>query len=413
MSLLALGHDILAFHVLPQLNPDELIALSYTCHRMKDIISGSTVWHSLYRHQFADSGAEIIEGDWPDKFRRRQLYRAYAWGQCNIPPHGRHRRIDRPMEIPTLHDLPVRCIYVGSHGSVLLSTSGDAYMLGDINPGYGLAIRLRGRAIPMPFRTSANQLTRLQPEMELVHVATGRDRVLGIDTSGNVWCWKGTKLSPGHRYSMELARQVAVSWNVCACICSDGLNIWWDSPDHGLSKIQCDAVEIAAGENFVVFVNSRGELVAVDATNSDTISKGPTPLPEFSNVLKVDAGYNRFGVINADGSAIVARRRSGTEFEILSKSEGTFIDIALGDHHTLALSKDGSVYSWGTESQGCGSLGLGGQDSLTSIGARARPLRFGREDYNLNEPQLVTRGPAVEIAAGGWQSYALLPPEQQ
>ncbi|KAF2225892.1 regulator of chromosome condensation 1/beta-lactamase-inhibitor protein II [Elsinoe ampelina] len=36
------------------------------------------------------------------------------------------------------------------------------------------------------------------------------------------------------------------------------------------------------------------------------------------------------------------------------------IKLAFGDHHFLALHKDGYITSYGTESQGCGSLGLGG-----------------------------------------------------
>ncbi|KAF4551227.1 Hypothetical protein D9617_14g076840 [Elsinoe fawcettii] len=36
------------------------------------------------------------------------------------------------------------------------------------------------------------------------------------------------------------------------------------------------------------------------------------------------------------------------------------IKLAFGDHHFLALHKDGYITSYGTESEGCGSLGLGG-----------------------------------------------------
>lgn len=410
MSLLALGHDILAFYVLPRLSPNDLTALCETCHALKDIIDGSTVWHSLYVRQFAHSGAEVIPGDWPEKFKLRERYRLFAWGQCNFSAYGHQRRIDYPSETPGMGELSVRQIYAGSHGIVVLSTDNDAYMLGDINPRYGLAIRLRGRPVPMPFRTAANQLARLWPENKLIHIAAGRDRILGIDTQRIVWCWSDTKLSSGHRYDDIIgARQVAVSWNVCACICDWGLVIWWGSPDDEKIKVECDATQVAAGENFVVFVTPRGELAAIDATNSETISQGPTVLDEIGNVVKIDAGYNRFGAITSDGEAIVARRTSGINFDILSRSRGEFIDIALGDHHNLALSKDGAVYAWGTESQGCGSLGLGGRDSLAAIGAGSRPIRFGREDYNLHEPHLVTKGPAVEISAGGWQSYALLP----
>ncbi|MEI6452458.1 MAG: RCC1 domain-containing protein, partial [Actinomycetes bacterium] len=48
-------------------------------------------------------------------------------------------------------------------------------------------------------------------------------------------------------------------------------------------------------------------------------------------------------------------------------SQGAFVSVATGSHHTLALQRDGSLWAWG--SNDCGQLGLGDTDK------RDRPTR--------------------------------------
>ncbi|XP_010783540.1 probable E3 ubiquitin-protein ligase HERC3, partial [Notothenia coriiceps] len=64
--------------------------------------------------------------------------------------------------------------------------------------------------------------------------------------------------------------------------------------------------------------------------------------------------------------------------------------VACGSHHSVALTKDGQVYTWGQGSRG--QLGLGERDPSTKY------------PQHLNSLSAV---PLVQVAAGGGQSFAL------
>lgn len=65
----------------------------------------------------------------------------------------------------------------------------------------------------------------------------------------------------------------------------------------------------------------------------------------------------------------------------------------------------GAVNVLGMECQKCGDLGLGGTEAKSHI----RQGEFVRGDFIVKEPvEVKTPGKVVAIAAGGWQSSAII-----
>lgn len=94
---------------------------------------------------------------------------------------------------------------------------------------------------------------------------------------------------------------------------------------------------------------------------------------------------------------------------ILEDSNDHIISLAAGDYHILALTEKGNIYSWGLESQFSGCLGLGKPEDIVNN------QQIGRWDGPRNvrvvKPVKVPLPEGkfcISIAAGGWQSAALL-----
>ncbi|KAF2156692.1 hypothetical protein K461DRAFT_219850 [Myriangium duriaei CBS 260.36] len=91
-------------------------------------------------------------------------------------------------------------------------------------------------------------------------------------------------------------------------------------------------------------------------------------------VTDVQGSFRNFAIFTRPGEVLTAtqdlirqqqqhsRRRHDVQtfMKIPALQNRGVIALAFGDYHFLALHKDGYITSYGTESQGCGSLGLGG-----------------------------------------------------
>ena len=132
---------------------------------------------------------------------------------------------------------------------------------------------------------------------------------------------------------------------------------------------------------------------------------------------------------------------NGTLPIVINELQGQDIkSIEIGDYHYLALTNNGDVLSWGTESRSCGCLGIGSRESAVELnptvcfasGAnmdvkipmRVRdpfrgPLHEGRDVSNNNAEnaenagkKCTSKGKWVCIAASGWHSGGVYVPAE-
>ncbi|KAF8249576.1 RCC1/BLIP-II [Wilcoxina mikolae CBS 423.85] len=211
-------------------------------------------------------------------------------------------------------------------------------------------------------------------------------------------------------------------------------------------------VDFTIGEGFVIIVTSSGKVFAVAFTDllDDDVAVAPMELLNFSapqgqpRIDRVEGRFRKFAVFNKNGlvhimetdnlesAREVTLAAAGAQVSYLDAMktdaispriiEGldkyNIVDVAFGDWHCLALTDTGKVLSWGTESQGCGSLGLGPREEAQNRGVQWVPNRDGI----LNIPQIVNfdhpyseactnnegTAYAYKISAAGWHSCALV-----
>lgn len=139
-------------------------------------------------------------------------------------------------------------------------------------------------------------------------------------------------------------------------------------------------------EDFVVFNTHLGRVFASRITWTDGEHSANTPIelhPHISQgdpsqatenllveddryVTDVQGSFRSFAVFTKLGQVLNAtqdmlRQNTPIAFtRIPALQNAGVISLAFGDYHFLALHKDGYITSYGTESEGCGSLGLGG-----------------------------------------------------
>ena len=96
------------------------------------------------------------------------------------------------------------------------------------------------------------------------------------------------------------------------------------------------------------------------------------------HILDLQGSFRDFAVFTASNQILTANRELLDYFHDMQNSEEIsqplfpcptlletppqrprIISLAFGDHHTHALHEDGTLTSWGSESQNCGALGLG------------------------------------------------------
>lgn len=195
--------------------------------------------------------------------------------------------------------------------------------------------------------------------------------------------------------------------------------------------------DVVVGEHFLIILTTAGRVFATDIRNPDAI-EAVSPVQLFSFMAPNDqspfnhlsGSFRKFAVFNEEGTVYLGDDTTvdGAINYFNSIADGTdvsehhvqpkiinglqrsgIVDIAFGgtldvhlkafttlqyvlisciDWHALAMDKRGRIFSWGTESKACGSLGLGKIDE-----ARARGVVFARHfwdsDGQLAEPQEV------------------------
>lgn len=205
-----------------------------------------------------------------------------------------------------------------------------------------------------------------------------------------------------------------------------------ESKDH--------VVDFYAGAGFLVYATQEGKLYKVSTKNRQAVqTESRIELTTVTNklqelaiesqkngnikhknrnfetdpvkVVRVRGGFQLIGVISDtdnvvcfDGSDNSPLGASGIQAHAEIQDKGC-ISVSVGDRHILALLKGGKLMSWGCESGKSGCLGLGPSVYTPEV--------LSSYDFNVSKPTLVqASGKVLAIAAGGWQSSAIITTEK-
>lgn len=244
---------------------------------------------------------------------------------------------------------------------------------------------------------------------DIVQLAPGKDHILGLDTKGVVYAW-------GNGQQFQLGRRI-LERNRLRTL---------EPREFGLA----DVTYIASGE-FHCFaitqdkkvltwgLNQFGQCGITSDLEDGSIVPVPTEVEYLSdkNIVEISAGEHHTLALSEDGTLYSFGRYDMFEVGIAKADlpEETFKDahgkprsvpvptklnkipkirsIAVGSHHSLAISEDGVVYSWGFGETYAVGLGPEGEDVETPT----RIKNTATQDHNI---LLVSAGGQFSISGG-------------
>lgn len=276
-------------------------------------------------------------------------------------------------------------------------------------------------------------------QLKFIALASGRSHFLGLTSNNSLYSWDNNESTHGIRITFDglpsvkehPILKIAAGWDFnCIFMYSVGL-IWWKDREalkrgdlsanahynviQGTGELSGDhkIVDFTCVENSIVYYldNAGKSLWKYDNGEINEIN-----LPDIINekLLKCISCYSTLVLFTKDNCYSIEMSHGRLDLNtlkilVLDDPNDHIISLSAGDYHTLALTESGQIYSWGLESQFSGSLGLGKPEVIVN------ELHYGRWDgarnVRVNKPTKIPLDLntfCVAIAAGGWQSAALV-----
>ncbi|CCK69283.1 SCF ubiquitin ligase complex subunit SAF1 KNAG_0C01690 [Huiozyma naganishii CBS 8797] len=277
--------------------------------------------------------------------------------------------------------------------------------------------------------------------IKFVAIASGRSHFIALTNNNILYSWDSTESNHGVEIKFEdlpssttnPILKIACGWDFsCVYIYNVGLVIWKERdavlqgetaakahyfivPNTADLSGDQKLVDFSCGQdNTIYFIDSAGTELWRYSKNVVTSHDVPGvrgKLLKCISCLSSLVLFTSFGCYSIkldqgelDSSTLVQLQLDDPEDHIIS--------LASGDYHTLALTKKGQLYTWGVESQISGCLGIGRPEHVVD------ELGIGRWDgvrnVRVEKPTHIALNDAytaVSVAAGGWQSGALILPK--
>lgn len=307
------------------------------------------------------------------------------------------------------------------------------------------------------------------PDRYIISISSGREHIIAIDNYQNIISWDtGNTSNVGVHINFEGLKynsinKISAGWNLLACYINHiGIVVWYSRssvtkesfedntmcsnanyliiPNTGNCKID----DFHAGCDFILYIKD-GLLMRFNlhtygyASGSTDINLVEDPFPVLgfdqwlnnynidnngkASFTKITGCYNNFSVFTNDGMVLLGKKVSTEEESeeppiiIPQLQKNHIIHVVMGDYHYMALTDEGDLYSWGTESSRCGCLGLGAKDqfiSQNSSNSVVTDLGPGK-GMLVHNPSLVkspsANGKWLAITASGWNSGGIFIPK--
>ena len=224
----------------------------------------------------------------------------------------------------------------------------------------------------------------------VISVSLGADRNAAITTDGSLYMWGSGQLGNGtHRDSnvpikiMDNVASICLDFDSCAAITKDGSLYMWGKNDVGRFgngrteyyslvplKIMDNVVSVSLRYDVCAAITADGSLYMWGDNNYGLLGNGMSggeydkydegidsnvPIKIMDNVVSVSLEFDHVAAITKDGSlytwgdGVGGQLGNGTDesSNIPVKIMDNVASVCLGEHHSAAITKDGSLYMWG------------------------------------------------------------------
>ena len=233
--------------------------------------------------------------------------------------------------------------------------------------------------------------------------------------------------------------QLSAGWSMAAILSRGQIYVWemnWpldDVTEKSISPVRVEVGEestdegtevvgVVVAENFLVYLTRQGVVYKVHINLAAFAENSNAPLVPIqlihfvstnplAPISHIRGAFHSFAVYNKTGLVMIGHKNTtqNTRPLIMPELQNCgVLDISWGDYHVLAVKENGELITWGCESKHCGSFGLG-----SAATAKAKGAVQHLSDLILESPVRVDRflqQRVFKIAAGGWQSAALVLP---
>jgi regulator of chromosome condensation len=343
----------------------------------------------------------------------------YTWGgDESVIVRESDEEMHAPTPIEILHESPLIQICSGTAHAIGLVSNGDVVTWGTYMDGKGKPIGFRPR---MPVEEFG--IPEVMEELEnfkVVQVASTHNRCLALTETGDVFEWGNTKLNEKtlKRHTMDtlVPSQVLLSVKIVAIWAeANGGSIFAEDVDGKIwawgnnQYYQCGIDEEVTVNSEVKNVEAAQERAKLKKKNISTHSR-PAKAKQINSILedektevkKISSGRLHTVMLTTNGDVFTwgnnakGQLGNGENFQTedvlsvptrlpLGDLAGKIVDIASGPFHTLLLTKDGDVYGFGANKDKC--LGKSSQEII------ANPIKIKLSHKGL-------RGKIVGISCG-------------
>ncbi|KAL6940155.1 hypothetical protein ACO0QE_004050 [Hanseniaspora vineae] len=275
-----------------------------------------------------------------------------------------------------------------------------------------------------------HSLEEIRDVTQFVKISSGRSHFLALGVDGYIYTWDGPDVVQGIKLEFEdnamnspeyPVRSIRCGWDFNSCYRYGlGIIIWKnrkvvDKSDKFFAKCsECTLVpETEYIEDYIALQDER--IAYIDNKNGalHVYHRGTDRILISSNVSKIQGFRDNLAVFLNDSKVFVCKidRLELKKLQYLTLPHGSIESIQFGDYHVLLLSSEGKVYSFGTDSQHSGCLGLGSSKHVCEDMNVGTMVNF--QDFKVAEPQLVKINLSdnyccVKLSAGGWHSCAVI-----
>ena len=380
-------------------------------------------WHWLYRKMRTDTKAFT----WG-----QNMYDCLGQGARPGIGLGRRGRHLPGSKVPTAMEVPkevgiIADLQCGGWSTTLLNSDGVLFSVGMLDAADGVTFGLPATVLTRlafppgyPETTSA----RSDPSTAIKYFSSGRRHVLAVSDDGKLWSWHEI-LGPGSRVELSnimphgrITRVVAGWAESSAYVQAIGI-VYWKSigqthpevrgpaddgasvavtivprtsftmsrlpaiiPEEDVTNAVGEVVQHICLEDYIVFYTNLNKVFA-HRFGGDDIVELTTFSEDGRKVRDLQGSFRNFAVFSESGEVLTADKSLldrlsrnpsiTTDLSVYPQlvpvlQNNDIISIAFGDYHLHALHSTGRISSYGTDSSGCGALGLGHPTDLQSTG---------------------------------------------
>ncbi|CCH60072.1 hypothetical protein TBLA_0C02630 [Henningerozyma blattae CBS 6284] len=272
---------------------------------------------------------------------------------------------------------------------------------------------------------------------KFIAISSGRSHFIGLTDQNVLFSWDsptsdfGAKIEFKDLPSRETnpILKIGCGWNFsCIYIYNIGLVVWSSrsSIQKGITesfanyKIIPNTSELSGDNKILDFACLQDNTVLYITTSGKQIylyKDGQTitlDLDIKGRLLKITSCFSLITIFTDQHSYMLKVSNGTIDYTSLSSLDldiqgETIISLAAGDYHTIGLSQRGNIYTWGTESQQCGCLGLGAPEYIVTQAMLGETE--GRRNIKVLKPtkvELEEGYKCIGITGGGWHSGAIL-----